>query len=79
MGDGKTLVVLGSTRWRRLVPRRNTKSRRESRIWTGGREGKERKRERRGHGTGNKRMVLKSWRRAALSLYRRQLERGVVI
>lgn len=45
----------------------------------GGREGKERKRERRGHGTGNKRMVLKSWRRAALSLYRRQLERGVVI
>lgn len=48
---------------------RNTKSRRESRIRGEGKKvGKKEERDRCGHGTGNKRMVLKSWRRAALSL-----------
>lgn len=44
----------------------------EGRVESGGGEGKKvgkkEERDRCGHGTGNKRMVLKSWRRAALSL-----------
>lgn len=70
MGDGETLVVLGSTQWRSWF-RGGIRSQ-EGRVESGGerrwvRRERERERDRCGHGTGNKRMVLKSWRRAALS------------
>lgn len=68
MGDGETLVVLGSTQWRSWF-RGGIRSQ-EGRVESGGERRwvrREREREREIDGTGNKRMVLKSWRRAALS------------
>lgn len=69
MGDGKTLVVLvGSTLWRRLEEYEVKKGESNQEGREGKKVGKKEERDRCGHGTGNKRMVLKSWRRAALSL-----------